>query len=135
MWRYTYNLRGLYETPTIADQSEMHSSSRQQVEQIIHNARKNGRLLLTELESKQLLSLYGIPTIETRAAATEDEAVTIAAQLGFPVVLKVYSETITHKTDVGGVKLNLRDEAAVRSAYRAIQAAVAVIVRRCDGGG
>jgi acetyltransferase len=124
MWRYTYNLRGLYETPTLPDQSEMESSSRQQVETIIQTARKKGRLLLTELESKQLLSLYGIPTIETRAATTEDEAVTIAAQLGFPVVLKVYSETITHKTDVGGVKLNLRDEAAVRSAYRAIQASV-----------
>jgi acetyltransferase len=124
MWRYTYNLRGLYETPTLPDQSEMESSSRQQVETIIQTARKKGRLLLTELESKQLLSLYGIPTIETRAATTEDEAVMIVAQLGFPVVLKVYSETITHKTDVGGVKLNLRDEAAVRSAYRAIQASV-----------
>lgn len=124
MWRYTYNLRGLYETPTLPDRSEMQSSSRQQVEQIIQNARKNGRLLLTELESKQLLSLYGIPTIETRAATSEDAAVTIAAQLGFPVVLKVYSETITHKTDVGGVKLNLRDEAALRSAYRSIQSSV-----------
>jgi acetyltransferase len=46
-------------------------------------------------------------------------------RLGFPIVLKVYSETITHKTDVGGVKLNLRDEAAVRSAYRAIESSVA----------
>jgi acetyltransferase len=124
MWRYTYNLRGLYETPTLADQSEMESASRQQVEQIIQHARKNGRVLLTELESKRLLSLYGIPAIETRSAASEDEAATIAAQFGFPVVLKVLSETITHKTDVGGVKLNLQDEAAVRSAYRAIKSSV-----------
>src|SRR5208337_2471464 len=78
-----------------------------------------------ELESKQLLSLYGIPAVETRAAATEDEAAKIALELGFPVVLKVFSEAITHKTDVGGVKLNLRDEAGVRSAYRAIQSSVA----------
>jgi len=124
MWRYTYNLRGLYETPTLAEASE-ENASRNQVEQFIQNARKRGRVLLNEVESKQLLSLYGIPTVETRAAASEDEAAAIASQLGFPVVLKVLSETITHKTDVGGVKLNLRDEAAVRSAYRAIQSSVA----------
>ncbi|MFZ0796940.1 MAG: bifunctional acetate--CoA ligase family protein/GNAT family N-acetyltransferase [Terriglobales bacterium] len=125
MWRYTYNLRGLYETPTLAEPSEANASSRNQVEQFIQNARSHGRVLLNELESKQLLSLYGIPTVETRAAASENEAAKLAAELGFPVVLKVLSETITHKTDVGGVKLNLRDEAAVRSAYRAIQSSVA----------
>ena len=124
MWRYTYNLRGLYETPTLADQSEMNNASRNQVAQIIQTARSHGRVLLTEFESKQLLALYGIPTVETRVAASEDEAATIAAELGFPIVLKVFSETITHKTDVGGVKLNLRDEAAVRSAYRDIQSSV-----------
>ncbi|MGA1988296.1 MAG: bifunctional acetate--CoA ligase family protein/GNAT family N-acetyltransferase [Candidatus Sulfotelmatobacter sp.] len=125
MWRYTYNLRALYETPTLAEDSEMTSASRAQVEQIIQHAREHGRTLLTEVESKQLLSLYGIPTVETRVATSEDEAARIAAGMGFPIVLKVFSETITHKTDVGGVKLNLRDEAAVRSAYRAIQSSVA----------
>jgi acetyltransferase len=124
MWRYTYNLRGLYETPTLTEPSE-ENAARKQVEQFIQNARSRGRVLLNELESKQLLSLYGIPTVETRAAASEDEAAAIATQLGFPVVLKVLSETITHKTDVGGVKLNLRDEAAVRAAFRAIQSSVA----------
>jgi len=130
MWRYTYNLRGLYETPTLAEDSELGNAARDQVEQIIQNSRKQGRLLLTELESKQLLSLYGIPTVETRVAASEDEAAAIALKLGFPIVLKVYSETITHKTDVGGVKLNLRDEAAVRSAYRAIESSVTAKVGR-----
>src|SRR5208283_147219 len=125
MWRYTYNLRGLYETPALTDQPELDNASRNQVAQIIQNARNQGRVLLTELESKQLLSLYGIPTVETRVASTEDDAAAIASGLGFPVVLKVFSETITHKTDVGGVKLNLQDEAAVRSAYRAIQSSVA----------
>jgi acetyltransferase len=81
--------------------------------------------LLTEFESKQLLSLYGIPTVGTRVAASEDEAAKLASEIGFPVVLKVFSETITHKTDVGGVKLNLQDESAVRSAYRTINASVA----------
>jgi acetyltransferase len=124
MWRYTYNLRGLYQTPTLTEDSTMTSASRNQVEQIIQNARSKGRTLLTELESKQVLSLYGIPSIETRVAASPDEAATLASEIGFPVVLKIFSETITHKTDVGGVKLNLQDEASVRVAYRAIQASV-----------
>ncbi len=125
MWRYTYNLRGLYETPTLTEHSEPESASRHQVGQIIQNARAHGRVLLTELESKQLLSLYGIPTVETRAAPTEDQAACLACELGFPVVLKVFSETITHKTDVGGVKLNLQDEAAVRAAFKTIKSSVA----------
>ncbi len=124
MWRYTYNLRGLYQTPTLTQESEMTSASRNQVEQIIENVRGQGRVLLTEPESKQLLSLYGIPTVETRIAAGEDEAARLASEIGFPVVLKVFSETISHKTDVGGVKLNLQDEASVRAAYRAIQSSV-----------
>ena len=125
MWRYTYNLRGLYETPALTQHPELESASRDQVDRIIQQGRVQGRTLLTELESKRVLSLYGIPTVETRVAASEDGAVRIASELGFPVVLKVFSETITHKTDVGGVKLNLQDEAAVRSAYRAIQSSVA----------
>jgi len=124
MWRYTYNLRELYETPALTEHSELESASCNQVEQIIQNARGHGRTLLTELESKRLLSLYGIPTVETRVAASEDEAAKQASEIGFPVVLKVFSETITHKTDVGGVKLNLQDEAAVRSAYRLIKSSV-----------
>ena len=125
MWRYTYNLRGLYETPTVTEPSEPGSKCRTEAEQIIQDARRHGRILLTEVESKQILSLYGIPTVETRIAASEDEAVRLASEFGFPVVLKVLSETITHKTDVGGVKLNLQDEAAVRSAYRAIKSSLA----------
>ena len=92
---------------------------------IIRNARGRGRVLLNEFESKELLSLYGIPTVETRIARSEDEAVKQAAEIGYPVVLKVFSETITHKTDVGGVKLNLANEEAVRTAYRAIKSSVA----------
>ncbi len=124
MWRYTYSLRGLYETPALSEQSEIGSADRKQAEQIIQNARGKGRTLLTELESKQILSLYGIPAVETRVATNEDEAAKLASEIGFPAVLKVFSETITHKTDVGGIKLNLQDEAAVRSAYRAIKSSV-----------
>jgi acetyltransferase len=125
MWRYTYNLRGLYETPSVAEGPELDDAARTQVQQMIANARAGGRTLLNEFESKQLLSLYGIPTVETRIARSEDEAVKHAREIGFPAVLKVFSETITHKTDVGGVKLNLRDEDAVRNAYQSIKASVA----------
>src|SRR5579872_6449688 len=125
MWRYTYNLRGLYETPALSVRSELESASRKQVDQIILDARKQGRVLLTEFESKQVLSHYDIPTVGTHLAASEDEAVKVAVTIGFPVVLKVHSETISHKSDVGGVKLNLQDQASVRTAYREIEAAVA----------
>jgi acetyltransferase len=62
--------------------------------------------------------------VETRVARNEEEAVEHAEKMGYPVVLKVFSETITHKTDVGGVQLNLRNDAAVRSAFQAIRVAV-----------
>jgi acetyltransferase len=127
MWRYSYNLRGLYQTPTLAEGGELDPNARSQAEKIIEAARHQGRVLLNEFESKQVLSHYGIPTVETRIALTEDKAVSCANDLGYPVVLKVFSETITHKTDVGGVKLNLEDEPSVRSAFQAIKSSVAKI--------
>jgi acetyltransferase len=125
MWRYSDNLRGLYETPALAEGNELDPNSRSEAEKIITTARSQGRVLLNEFESKQILSHYGIPTVETRIARTEDAAVSCAHALGYPVVLKVFSETITHKTDVGGVKLNLQDEAAVRAAFQTIKSSVA----------
>jgi acetyltransferase len=125
MWRYTYNLRGLYETPALTENSELEDSAREQIARIIENARSHNRVLLNEFESKQVLSLYGIPTVETQVAASEDEGAALASKLGFPIVLKVFSDTITHKTDVGGIRLNLPDEAAVRSAFRSIKTSVA----------
>jgi acetyltransferase len=79
---------------------------------------------LTEYESKQLLTAYGLPTVPTRIAADEEGAVRCADAIGYPVVVKLHSETLTHKTDVGGVRLNLSDAAAVRGAFREIGAAV-----------
>jgi acetyltransferase len=121
MWEYSANLKSLYETPQTADTDVI---DREKAKQLIDRARGGGRTILTEYESKALLSAYGIPTVQTRIAATEDEAVNAAAHIGYPVVLKLHSETITHKTDVGGVKLNLRDTDAVRAAYRAIESGV-----------
>ena len=79
---------------------------------------------LDEAESKRLLELYRIPVVPTRVATTEEQAVTLAAELGYPAVLKLHSQTITHKTDVGGVRLNLANAKAVRRAYRAIERSV-----------
>jgi acetyltransferase len=123
MWRYTYLLRGLYETPVLRGEAD-EGPDRARAQWLIDNARRSGRSLLTEVESKQLLAAYGLPTVQTEVASTEDEAASKANAIGYPVVVKLLSETITHKTDVGGVQLNLRDEAAVRGAYHAIQASV-----------
>jgi acetyltransferase len=123
MWQYAGNLRGLYETPIYPHDAMVAERSRAQ--EILASVRSSGRTILTEFESKQLLGCYGIPTVPTSIALTEDEAVRLAAELGYPTVLKLYSETITHKTDVGGVILNLSDEAAVRAAWGAIRQSVA----------
>ena len=123
MWRYSYNLRGLYETPMLRTESEA-GPDRARAEHIVRCARQTGRTILTEVESKQLLAAYGIPTVETVTASTEGEAVEQADRIGYPVVIKLFSKTITHKTDVGGVQLNLRDADAVRAAYRQIESSV-----------
>ena len=124
MWRYSHNLHGLYETPTLVESLAPEGASRSRATEVIDKARSRGRVLLTEVESKQILSYYGIPTVETRTAENEDEAVQHASKIGYPVVLKVFSETITHKSDVGGVRLNLQDEQSVRSAFRGIKSSV-----------
>ena len=123
MWRYDWNLRNLYETPMLATH-DGDSPDRAAVAWIIETARAADRTILTEFESKQVLAAYGIPTVETYIATNMSDAAAFAEKIGYPVVLKLYSETITHKTDVGGVALNLSDAQAVENAYRTIQAAV-----------
>ncbi len=91
---------------------------------VIEAARGEGRTLLTEVESKQLLEEAGINTTRARLATSRDEAVAAAQQIGFPVVLKVVSPDIAHKSDVGGVALNLADGAAVGDAFDRIMRAV-----------
>ncbi len=124
MWRYSDNLRALYETPDAASDPGTDAAGRHRVTDVLTTARAAGRTLLTEFESKLVLAAYGIPIVETRTAATADEAVDASASIGYPVVLKLHSETITHKSDVGGVALNLEREPDVRAAYEAIRASV-----------
>ena len=124
MWSYSETLRALYETPALATAGD-DRRQRDETSHIIETARRAGRTLLTEIESKRLLAAYDIPTVETRLATTADEAARAAAEIGFPVAVKLHSETITHKTDVGGVRLGLADAEAVRRAFTEIESAVA----------
>ncbi|MGV3662177.1 MAG: bifunctional acetate--CoA ligase family protein/GNAT family N-acetyltransferase [Prosthecobacter sp.] len=120
MWQNSADLRALYETPAILPETTQHARAAA----IIRSACRAGRVLLAKVECNELLSAYGIPTVTTHLAETEEQAVGVAERLGFPVVLKLHSGTITHKSDVGGVKLGLRDSVAVARAWREIKAAV-----------
>lgn len=124
MWLYSRRIKFLYETPEFIADVEGQEPPRVVAERILEQVRKRGRTILTEYESKQIFAAYGIPTVPTHLADKESEAIRIANELGYPVVLKINSETITHKVDVGGVKLNLRDEKAVRQAFRDIKKSV-----------
>ncbi len=96
-----------------------------QVKEIFEKIKSGGRKLLFEDEVKRLLALNGVAVTPCEVAHNEDQAVQLAAKFGYPSVLKIHSIAYTHKSDCGGVKLNLPDENAVRTAFREIRAAVA----------
>lgn len=132
MWRHSDGLAALYETP---ERTAAHDIDPGAGRAIVDAARADGRTLLDEHASKQLLAAYGIPTVETRIARDEAEAVAAAEALGFPVVVKLWSSTITHKTDVGGVKLDLGSAEAVASAFRDVRDGVAAKIGAEHFGG
>ncbi|HWZ42284.1 MAG TPA: bifunctional acetate--CoA ligase family protein/GNAT family N-acetyltransferase, partial [Candidatus Saccharimonadales bacterium] len=121
MWRYTENQQALYETPEFT--AAYSENGPRRVNAILAGALAKGRTILTEQESKQVLAAYDIPVTETVLASTPEEAVATAGKIGYPVVLKLHSEVVTHKSDRGGVKLKLENEAAVYAAFAGIQAA------------
>ena len=90
------------------------------VNEIFDRARKEGRTVLTEIESKQILKEAGIECTQTQLARTRAEAVSLSEAFGYPVVLKISSRDITHKSDAGGVKVNLNSRAEVETAYDGI---------------
>lgn len=92
---------------------------------VIAAARARGRSQLTEVEAKQLLGAAGVPVADTRLATTADEAVSAADAIGYPVVMKVVSPEIAHKSDIGGVVLGVADADAVRATFQQITDAVA----------
>lgn len=124
MWRYTYNLHGLHETPALVEGSDSAADGRKNASELVQQARNSGRTLLNEFEAKRLLSCYGMPVVETRIAENEEQAAAIASEIGYPVVLKLLSNTIAHKSDVGGVHLSLANAEQVRAAFRAIHSSV-----------
>jgi acetyl coenzyme A synthetase (ADP forming)-like protein len=96
------------------------ASARKKALEIINKARADGRDSLTEIEAKEVFAIYGMPVTSTSLATTEDEAVKLSAKIGYPVVMKIVSPEILHKSDAGGVKVNVKDEKGVREAYQAI---------------
>jgi acetate---CoA ligase (ADP-forming) len=96
------------------------TSHRKEALKVIERARADGRGSLTEIEAKEVFAAYGLPVTSTLLAKTEDEAVALAKKVGFPVVMKIVSPEILHKSDAGGVKVNLKDEASVREAFKTI---------------
>jgi acetyltransferase len=124
MWRYNRRLRSLYETPSLPEHTEANTTKLDHVEEMLRDVRQSGRTILTEYESKKILAEYGIPTVDTRLAESVDEAIAQAEAIGYPVVLKLNSETITHKTDVGGVRLDLAQANEVRHAYETMEKTV-----------
>lgn len=87
---------------------------------IIAKVRSEGRTGLTEIESKKIFKSYGLPTVKTQLASSEEDAIKIAEEFGYPVVLKIVSPDILHKSDAGGVKVNLESDDDVREAYNTI---------------
>ena len=115
MYQYKRNLELLYETPVELPVDS--APPKQPLISIIKNAAREDRNTLTETESKRFLEYYNIPVVKTRLAKTVEEAVTCANHTGYPVALKILSRQVSHKTDVGGVKLDINSETELRSAY------------------
>ncbi|NLI82834.1 MAG: bifunctional acetate--CoA ligase family protein/GNAT family N-acetyltransferase [Deltaproteobacteria bacterium] len=118
MYRYSRNLEMLQEIPPKLPR-DLRFNQREASE-IIQKGLEEGRKFLDEVESKRLLAAYGIPVNPTEAARSEDEAVAGAGAMGYPVVVKIHAKGISHKTDVDGVMLNLRNESDVRRAFRQV---------------
>jgi len=96
------------------------SADKNKAKEIIAKVRADSRISLTEIESKTIFEAYGLPVVKTFLATSEDHAVEKAEEIGYPVVLKIVSPDILHKSDAGGVKVDIQDEASVREAYKAI---------------
>lgn len=96
------------------------AQDRERALKIINKARSEGRDSLTEIEAKEVFECYGLPVTPTRLARNEDEAVALAREIGYPVVMKIVSPDILHKSDAGGVRVNIKDDAGVREAFKVI---------------
>jgi len=115
MYQYRRNIELLYETP---EELPVDSAPpRRPISVILRKAAHEGRDVLTEEEAKRLLKYYGFPVVATETAATADEAAEKARHFGYPVVLKILSPDITHKSEAGGVALDIGSEEEVRRQF------------------
>ena len=114
MYQYKRNLELIYETP---EELAVEAPPKRPINVIIQNAAFENREVLTEDEAKRILKYYNFPVVKTAAANNVEEAVAYAQQMGFPVVMKILSPQIIHKSDAGGVILNVHDAAEVRQAF------------------
>jgi acetyltransferase len=115
MYRYKRHLDQLYETP---EELPAHKApSKDHLKEFIKMAVREGRTLLNEEESKDFLMTYGIPATMVQVAQDPEAAVSIAEKVGYPVVIKVVSPDISHKSDVGGVIMGIDSSAALKQAY------------------
>lgn len=103
-----------------SDGAKVDEKARKIALEIIESARKDGRDSLTEIEAKKVFEAYGMKTTKIGLAKTEADAVKLAAEIGYPIVMKIVSPDILHKSDAGGVKVNIKDEAGVREAFNTI---------------
>ena len=115
MYQYNRNLELLYETPE--ELSIDSAPPKRPIMNILRQAASENRETLTEDEAKRLLDYYNFPVVKTEVAKSAEEAVNLAKRIGYPVVLKILSPQITHKTDVGGVMLDLTSDAQVRESF------------------
>lgn len=115
MYQYKRNVELLYETP---EELPVDSAPpKRPLEVILRDAAKENREILNEMEAKKLLEYYNIPVVKTLVAKTVDEAAALASQIGYPVVLKILSPQIIHKTEAGGVILDIGSEDELREVY------------------
>ncbi len=115
MYQYSKNLKMLYETPE--DIPLNIESPKNYLKAMIHRSIKKQNYLLSEQDSKQFLTTYEIPCTNAYFAKGPKDAVSIAVDIGYPVVMKIFSPDISHKTDIGGVELNLKNSEEVKSAF------------------
>lgn len=117
--QYRRNQDLLMEVPPSRSAEFVHDQKK--VQAVVAGALADGRAMLSEPEAKVVLAAYSIPVVDTRIATTAGRAAEIAVEIGFPVALKILSPDVTHKSDVGGVVLDLESAAAVEDAGQAIQ--------------
>ena len=118
MHQYKRNLELLYETPEELPTDVV--PPKRPLLTVLRNVAAENREVLTEAKAKTFLEYYNFPVVRTRTATTENDAALLASQLGYPVVLKILSPQITHKSDAGGVALDLTNENEVREAFKEI---------------